>query len=289
MKSLALLLVLLAGTPIASEAQLERRRAVPTGPVELTFMAPRSINVLTVEPMGVGDLHYSIMHTFGEVNSGARELWGIDNNANIRLSFEYGVSERLSLSFGRSSVDKVLDLGGRWHLIRQMADGSVPISVTLSGGLGWTTGDYSFLRSDYTGVDRLNYNAFLHLARQFSPELSLQVSPGVAVFQRNGPELRTVVADENYFYGVALSGRFRVRPRLAVTGQVLPRFFGEDSDVNFGAGIDIETGGHVFQLYLVTSNSLSDSYLLAGENGGVGDGEFRFGFNINRVFNVGGK
>jgi hypothetical protein len=66
----------------------------------------------------------------------------------------------------------------------------------------------------------------------------------------------------------------------------VPRFYGDESDVVLGAGLDIETGGHVFQLYMVTSNALQDAYVLGGKNGGIKDGAFRLGFNVNRVFSV---
>ena len=285
--SILLLTTLLATAPWHdAQAQLERRRAAPPGPVELTFMAPRHISLLTVEPLGAGELHYSIMHTFGEVSSGGRNLWGIDNGANVRLSLEYAPSDRLSWMFGRSSEDKSFDLGGRWHWLRQMEDDSVPVSVTVSGGIGYTGDDYAYLAEDYTFQERFNGQAWVHAARKFSPDLSLQLSAGAAHFRRVGRELRLASPVENTYFGAGVSGRYRFAPRVAATFQAIPRVYGNESDVVLGAGIDIETGGHVFQLYLITFNALNDAYALAGANGGISDGAFRFGFNVNRIFNV---
>lgn len=284
--ALLLATVLTAGAVEEAHAQLERRRAAPPGPVELTFMAPRHIGLLTVEPLAKGELHYSIMHTFGEVNTGGRNLWGIDNGANVRLSLEYAPSERVSLMFGRSSQDKSFDLGGRWHLLRQMQDGSVPVSVTLSGGGGFTGADFSYLEDEYTAAERLNGQMWVHAARKVSPDFSVQLSAGAAHFRRVGRELQVASPVENTYLGAGVSARYRFAPRVAATFQAVPRRYGEQSDVALGAGIDIETGGHVFQLYLVTSNALNDAYALAGENGGIVDGNFRFGFNVNRIFSL---
>lgn len=282
---LSLMLAGLLSTP--GYAQLERRQVSAGGPVELTFMAPRTINILTVEPLGAGELHYSIMHTFGEVNGGFRELWGIDQGANVRLSFEYAPTEQVSLMAGRSSVDKVFDMGARLHLLRQSEDGDMPFSLSVSGGMGYNGSDLSFLKDDYGVLDRFHTQIFAHLARKIDDDLSLQVSPGIAFFRRVGPELSLASSTDNVFFGSALSGRYKVAPRTAATFQFMPRVYGGEADVVLGAGIDIETGGHVFQLYVVTGNALNDAYLLAGRNGGLAGGDFRIGFNVNRVFSVG--
>lgn len=286
LQALLLLTVITFFAVDSAKAQLERKRAVPSGPEELTFMAPRSINIYTVEPISAGELHYSIMHTFGEVEAGIQNLWGIDYGANVRLSFEYAPTNRVSLAFARTSEDKVVDLSGRLHLMKQQRDGSVPVSITLSGGFGLTTADYSYLQNNYSLSDRFQNHAMVHIARKFSQELSLQVSPGFAYFSRVGTELSVASPVENFYAGVAFSGRYRVASRMALTFQAVPRFYGDESDVVLGAGLDIETGGHVFQLYMVTSNALQDAYVLSGKNGGIKDGAFRLGFNVNRVFSV---
>ena len=57
----------------------------------------------------------------------------------------------------------------------------------------------------------------------------------------------------------------------------------------FGVGLNIETGGHVFQLFLKTSNWHTEQYMLANNTEKFFDGDIRFGFNVNRLFWLGGK
>lgn len=287
MKHYLIIVLIVLSSPSLLFAQLQRERVVTDQPVELIFMAPRNINLFTVEPLSRGELHYSIMHTFGEVDTGARNLWGIDQGANVRFSFEYGFGDNFSLGFGRSSMDKVYDFHGRWAIIRQKAENGSPVSVTIAPSVGVTTGSFGFLENDYSFADRLSFSAALPVARKFSDELSLQLIPMVTHFNRVGSELNVADPFVNTYYSVGLAGRYKVSPRTALSIQAIPPITdAENLDWNIGIGVDIETGGHVFQMFFTTSRALNEAYLVAGENGNFFDREFRFGFNVNRLFRV---
>jgi hypothetical protein len=268
--------------------QLERRLAVQDRPVELTFMAPRNINILTSEPLSRGEMHYAIMHSFGEVNNGWRNFYGIDNGAVIRFSLEYGVTERASVYIGRSGLDKVFDAGFRYALIQQMQSGKPPVNVSLTGSVGLNSSEINFLGSpSFTLYDRTSYYGAVLVSRKFSEHLSVQAAPMAARFNRTGFEV-AIPSDAQWYYGLGVSARYRFTGRLALTGQYIwsENDKGESFRNNFGLGLDIETGGHVFQLFFTTTQSLNDAYVLAGRNGDPLDGGFRFGFNVNRLFMV---
>ncbi|TVQ67376.1 MAG: hypothetical protein EA360_02425 [Balneolaceae bacterium] len=268
-------------------AQLERQRVVTDTPVELTFMAPRNINTYTVEPLSRGELHYSIMHTFGEVKTGAGTLWGIDSGANVRFSLEYGFTDRISAGVGRSSLDKVYDLTVRTSLLQQRSSGGSPVSVSLIPTFGIITASFGFLQNDYSLEDRLHYSVSLPVARKFTNRISLQVTPMVAGFNRTGPELNIADPNVSTYITVAAGGRVKFSPRSAFTFQYVPPLTdARNLNPNIAIGVDIETGGHVFQMFFTTSRALNESYLIAGENGSFTDREFRFGFNVNRLFRV---
>ena len=268
-------------------AQLERERVQEDRDVELTFMAPRNINLYTVHHLSGGELHYSIMHTFGEVTGGPRNLWGIDQGANVRFSFEYGITDHISIATGRSSMDKVIDLGTRISLLRQTQSGSVPVSISVVPLVGVNSSSLDFLDESYTFNERLNYSVSLPIARKFTDKLSLQISPIAAHYNRVGPEINVANPAKNSYVTVAHSGRYKVASRTALSWQYIP-FFGSDVDSpsNLAVGIDIETGGHVFQMFFTTSQALHEPYLVAADNGKFFERQFRFGFNINRLFGI---
>lgn len=274
-------------------AQLERRTVVQNRPVEQTFMAPRNINLYTVQNLSKGELHYSIMHTFGEVKSGYQNLWGIDSGANVRFSFEYGLSNKLSVGIGRSSLDKLVDLSGRYHILKQTTQGDMPVSVSFAGTLGINTSQLGFVENlglaGYSVADRLSFAGSLLVARKFSENLSLQVSPTAVWFNRVGFETNIEDGSTQGYVGLGLSGRYKIRPRTALTLQYIPTLNQFDKNHNIAVGIDIETGGHVFQMFFTTTPALNDQYLVAGSNGSFIEREFRFGFNVNRLFQIGAR
>jgi hypothetical protein len=74
-----LLLALFGILPLSLSAQLERKLVNANQPVELIFHAPRHINLLTVEPLDKKTMHFAIMHTFGTLDGGIENLFGLDN------------------------------------------------------------------------------------------------------------------------------------------------------------------------------------------------------------------
>ena len=84
---------------------------------------------------------------------------------------------------------------------------------------------------------------------------------------------------------LGFSGKYKISGKSSLTLQWIPNL-NNDLPNNLGVGIDLEAGGHVFQMYFVTSQALNEQYLLAGGNGVPGEG-FRVGFNVNRIFATG--
>jgi hypothetical protein len=270
-----------------SFAQLERTLESPDAPVELTFHAPRNINLLTVEPISQKDLHFAIMHTFGTVDGGWRNLYGIDNGANIQFSLEYGFSDKFSLGAARSSLDRVYSFFGRYHLFQQTKNDKIPVSLSMMGGWSLNSSDYSFLPDPVINfTNRSSLSSQLMIARKFSETLSIQLSPMVAYFYEPVP-IFLIQGTQNLYTALGLSGQYKLTGKTSLTFQYIANLNNTLKN-NLGIGLDFEAGGHVFQLYVVTSQALNEPYLLAGGNGVPGEG-FRIGFNVNRVFATGRK
>lgn len=280
-----LILVVIGCLPLISTAQLERKPAAEIQEVDLIFHAPRHINLLTVEPLDKKTLHFAIMHTFGTIDGGIQNLYGLDNGATIQFSFEYALSDRFSLGAARQSRDKVYNLYGRYHLLKQTQDGSMPISVSLMGGAGVNTSDYRFLQEANPNMrDRSSFAGQLMVARKLTDRASLQVSPMLAYFIDPDPVF-LIQGEQQLYLALGMSGKYKITGKSSLTLQWVPNL-NNDLRNNIGVGIDLEAGGHVFQLYFVTSQALNEQYLLAGGNG-VPWEDFRLGFNVNRVFATG--
>ncbi len=287
---LALSLVLTLLSADLATAQLARERVAQNRPVELTFPTSRHIQLSTTEPLSAGELYYSIMHAFGTVENGITDFWGLDSGANIRFSLEYGISDRFSVFAARSSMDKVYDMGFRYLYLRQMTDSGSPVSAGVVLTAGWMTEDYTPLNQTYSFWDRNQLSLALPVSRKFSDRFSLLLVPTVAAFSRTNPLLRIEepLDTDEIFAGLGMGSRYKFASRSSVTVQYVPSYRFENETVNqsFAIGLDMETGGHVFQIFFSNSRALNDAYLMAGPNGSLPDFEFRFGFNINRSFQI---
>jgi len=268
--------------PENANAQLERQLANSDRPVDDIFKAPKIIGLNSVKQIGKNQLHMSILHTFsGPVSGGIDTFFGIDNGANVRLGLDYGISDALSVGIGRTSLFKVVDTRAKWTPINQSTE-STPVSVAFLGSVSIETAPNRFF-GDKQLSDKLGYLGMVMIARKFSPKFSFQISPMVSHYQR--------VFDgfEPTLFAVGLAGRYKVGDRTALTFETVPVLNNpEYLKLPVAIGIDVETGGHVFQMFFTTSSFHTENYIVAYNFSPFFDEKplFKIGFNVNRVFGL---
>jgi len=97
-----------------------------------------------------------------------------------------------------------------------------------------------------------------------------------------------IIKEENDHFALGIGGRVVMGTRVAILFEYIP-VIGSRSDGTrdeMGVAVNIETGGHVFQLFLKTSLWLTEQHAIARNRDQFLDGAFRFGFNVNRVFSL---
>ena len=261
--------------------------------VAATFKATRLVNIQTVEAPAKGALNFLIQHRFGQINSGSYNFFGLDN-ANLRLGFEFGITDRFTVGIGRSSYLKTFDGYLKYKLLRQTEDaGEMPVSVSLLS----VASNYSqhipkevdsFLNIKY----RTSFVTQLLIARKFSSRLSLQLVPTWLHFN-----LTPAAVDKNDLLALSMGARLKFTRRMALEAEYnyLPANQVVSVSIynSWSIGWDIETGGHVFQLVFSNSQSMTESQFIAQNIPGVsastgswGRGDIYFGFNIFRIFTL---
>ncbi|SHO64566.1 DUF5777 family beta-barrel protein [Algoriphagus zhangzhouensis] len=282
MKSfLALLFVLIISFSAQSQdllGQLENQQSHVSKPVTAMFKGTRIFNGQSIELRGQGNLDVIISHRFGRLNSGGYNFFGLDDS-NVRLGLEYAVLDRLTLGFGRNSVNKVYDGFVKGKLLEQKTIGS-PLSIVWMSDMSI----YTLKRPELnmTFQRRLRYVHQVLLARKFSPGLSLQLMPSLVHHNLVESE-----SDPNNLAALGLGGRVALSKRVSLTGEYYYRFGKDLSGHNsLGIGVDIETGGHVFQLHFTNSNEMTPSGFIPSTQGNFFDGDIHFGFNIVRSFTL---
>jgi len=257
-------------------------------PVAATFKATRIINGSSVENLGMGVLDFRISHRFGQLNQGAQNFFGLDN-ATTRLGLDYGITKWLMIGIGHSTFNKEDDGFTKIKLLRQKTNG-MPITLSYAGSVSVQTTPAPQLPAGDTWKfsNKLYYANQLLIARKFSNRISLQIMPTIVHYN-----LVDSSKFSNNTLALGVGGRIKLSRRIAVTGEYYYRLTNADmlyaGATTYNAlsiGIDIETGGHVFQLMLSNCQGMTDRTFIGQTTDSWSKGALHFGFNISRVFTI---
>lgn len=283
------LLILSVYNPIWSQdidQLLEEAAGSSTDYTTATFKSTRIINGHSIERMQEGQLDVRISHRFGELNTGAYNLWGLDQ-ANIHFSLEYGITNWVMVGVGRGTYEKTFDGFLKFSILRQSkGERNMPVSLSF-----FSSADYNTLKWNKEGTlnewDRMTYVAQLLVARKFNERFSLEINP-TYVHQNMVP----TELDPNDLWSLGGGLRFKLTKRLSLLAEyyfVIPPRNDYRSTTTYNPlaiGVDIETGGHVFTIMLTNSLAMIEKGFIGETTGSWQDGGIHLGFNISRVFNL---
>jgi len=254
-----------------------------------TFKATRIINIQTIETLSKNSLDFRISHRFGDFSSGSYNFYGLDGPANIRLGFDYGITNKFMIGIGRSSDHKLFDGFVKYKILSQTTNGSMPI--TMTGLISINITSEKDVKAALAGLNkyehfssRISYMYQLMIARKFNKKLSLQLSPTWIHYNQ---VINTT--DKNDMLSLATAGRFKITKSLSLSGEYVIRISQYTLQMNayhnsLGIGLDVETGGHVFQVFVINSFGINEVQAIPYTVSQWGKGEVRLGFNISRVF-----
>jgi len=276
--------------------------------VNYTFKTTRLVHAHTTKTVDKNELDFRITHRFDDIAGtagGIQTLFGFDNVSDIRIAFEYGLTDDITLGFGRSKggsgfgPKQVLDGFVKYRILKQKKE-SMPITLTAIASTELATESKTSITTSINSfpkfAHRFSYFGQLIAARKFSETLSLMVMPTYLHrnFVSNG--------DENNNFAIGFGGRIKFTKRMAVIFDYFYNVSQYREDLRaledeapityhnpFGIGLEIETGGHVFHLNFSNSTGIIESQYIPYTDRNWLDGEFRFGFNISRVFSIGGE
>lgn len=265
------------------ESILEEESSDTTMVVESTFNGTRLLNGHSVETRKTGVLEFLISHRFGRVNSGFDQLFGLDQS-NIRFGFEYAFTDNLTLALGRSSFEKTFDGYIKYRLLRQKTGvKSFPFSLTLFGSATEKTiKDISGNRPGFS--ESLTYTGQVLIGSKVNQNLSLQFMP-TFVHYNTVPESN----DPHDMVALGFGTRIKISKRVSINAEYyynLNPFESIDVKNSIAFGVDIETGGHIFQIILGNSVSMIEKGFIAETTGSFFKGDIHFGFNISRAFQI---
>ncbi|MCX6333590.1 MAG: DUF5777 family beta-barrel protein [Bacteroidia bacterium] len=265
---------------------LDKNAKPETNYTTATFKSTRVMNGHSVEHMPPGQLDVRISHRFGTINSGIYDFLGLDQS-NVHFGLEYGIFNWLMIGIGRGTYEKTYDGFAKFTILRQSSGAKVmPVSVSWLSSMAVTSLKWTdTTRTNYFS-SRLSYVHQILIARKISPSFSVQLAP--TFVHRN---LVATELDPNDLYAVGAGGRMKLSKRISLNAEyyymINPKSYLSQKVYDpLSVGIDIETGGHVFQLIFTNSVAMIEKGFIGETTGSWLKGNIHFGFNISRVFTL---
>lgn len=251
--------------------------------VSSAFKSTRVVNTHSIQMLGAGTMDFRILHRFGPINQGFDQFFGLDQ-ATMRMSFDFGVTKDLTLGIGRSTFKKDVDAFVKYRIVQQsVGPKSIPFSLIAVAGLSTYTYKNPDPTKPFTFSDRSAYYLQAVIGKKVSTNFSMQLSP--TIVHRN----TALSTDEKDIYAIGLGTRYKISKRMAIiidyfyVANGLPNKIGTNP---LSIGLDIETGGHVFQLNFSNTAGMNERSFITETVNSWGNGEIQFGFNISRIFNI---
>jgi hypothetical protein len=260
---------------------LESEAPVIENIVSATFKGTRIVNGHSIEGRKDKELEFIIAHRFGRVNTGFEELFGLDQS-NIRFSFEYGLSDDLTTGVGRSSFEKTYDGYLKYSLLKQKTGANAfPFAVSLFGSVA-AKSQKAIAGNERTFVESLFYVGQVLIAKKINSSLSVQLTP--TYVHRN---LTTIVADPHDIFALGFGTRVKLSKRVSLNAEYYQQFqklVAINVRNSLAFGVDIETGGHVFQIILSNAITMIEKSFITETTGNFFGGDIHLGFNLSRTF-----
>ncbi len=243
------------------------------------FKAMKIANLQSTKVASAGDLYMYVSHRFGDLSDGIETFFGLDN-ANTKIQMVRGFKGGFQIGLSRESFRRTYAGSVKVLLLKQTD--TTPIAITAYSTINVNTlvDDEAFEGFEF--ADRLSYATQLLIARRFTDKFSLLLAPS---YVRQNLVFET--GQDHNQIALGVGGRYKVSKRSSINFEHIINFNRVDDsafqDVT-SIGLDIETGGHVFQLLFTNAQSTNEPSFISNAEGDWGEGVLFFGFNIVRVF-----
>jgi len=276
------------------------------------FYGQRLINANTVEVLRKGVMEFRVIHNFYDIagdDGGIKKFFGLDNAADVKISFQIGLGNRLNIVAARTRgdegsvgdnqvrvgpVQQLWELGLKYQFLKQAEnDSKHPFSLTAyvntvvssMDSIGGLYKESSF--EDFS--DRLSQLVQLMIARRFG-NVSLQISPTYLHTNYVVPG-----KDDRNLFALGGGMRLPITKKFFLIADYFHSFRSEGSkdflkshDIHlhdvFGIGVEILTEGHVFHMNFTNARNILENRFIPRTYSSWGDGQYRWGFTISRNF-----
>jgi hypothetical protein len=279
----------------AQEDLYEDDDAATEAEYQESFSSTRIINGHSVETLDKGVLQFRIEHRFGDIGGpggGAQTMFGLDNAADIRFAFEYGLTDKMLIGIGRSkgAGNPYRSLIDGFYKYRFLSQGeNAPLSLAAIGTATYT---YMTASDDIYDVSnfpewshRLTYSTQLNASMRFGDYASIALMP--TLVHRNYVKHD----DVNTLFAMGAATRVKVYKKLYLNVEYYHVLNMQDSTRanaknSLAFAFEWNTFGHNFKVDFANSRGFGDAQFITGTVSDWLKGQFRLGFSISRTFNL---
>jgi len=252
-------------------------------PVDATFETSVLIDNHTVATPYKGGKEFIIYHRFGTVKNGITDIFGIYAPSNIKLGFNYGVTDNLMVGVGSTKDYKLQDLQWKYAILKQTQSGRIPVSLSYYGNAVLDArADDAFGPADqYKAIHRFSYFTQLIVARRFNDVFSIQAAPGFIYYNAVEQGLN------NANFSIHAGARAKIigyNSLMLEYDQILTKQDAFEPKPNLTFGYEIVTGTHSFQLFVANYSQIINQRNLLYNTNDFTKGDFLVGFNITVRF-----
>lgn len=245
-----------------------------------TFKGLQICNMQSTKIAAKGEWDVLISHRFGDLTEGLDNFFGLDD-AYTKLGAVYGITNGLSVGLSRQTNNKIYELTAKYRIKNQETDG-FPVTIVGYNTMDINTNLSTDIYPELEFHNRLAYTTQLLISRKFSDRFSAQLTP---IYIHKNLYDETTERENQFVLG--MGGRYKLTKRLSVNLEYAPRIDAPENTVYhdlLSFGLDIDTGGHIFQMVFSNCQTMNDVYVFSNATGKWNGGSLYFGFNLYRVF-----
>lgn len=254
--------------------------SVSKGYTTAAFKGLKIVNFESTKLVAKKELTLIVSHRFGSIENGFDSFFGLDD-AVTRLNFIYGISDGFNIGVSRSSYQKIYEGSLKYRLLNQQENG-FPFTIVGYNSLMINTALDKDNLPKLKFKHRLSYATQVLISRKVNTNFSVEIAP--TYFHDNYVAINE---QDNAQFAIGLGGRYKLAKRWSLNmdyGIHLNRASASPFRNPLSIGVDLETGGHVFQMHFTNAQPMNTNGFLGQASGDWADGDIYFGFNLSRVF-----
>ncbi len=249
-----------------------------------TFQLPafKTLKIGNLQSTKIGDkgeLYLIVSHRFGPLKDGFDTFLGLDQ-ANTKIELLYSFWEGTQFSLSRESFEKTVAFAVKSRFTKQSDTFPLNLVGYATANINTEISNSRFTNYTLQSGDRMSYAVQLLASHRFSERFSFELAP---TYVRENLQIleETGTANHNQF-AMGFGGRLKLSKRVSLNAEYVHNFNRDENSIFYNPytfGVDIETGGHVFQLLFTNAQSSNEPGYISNAGGDIA-----FGFNIVRVF-----